>query len=444
MSNNESMGLDEFIGHTTSGGGRNNYLKGWKKNGYVECWLHKQASFVALWRHQLPVIRAFEDRDTKQITRKIWSQNWKCWEAEGVLTNQHKRDKKTGAREAPPSICPVCLLLEDVYQRVLSGRSISARASEAGADKEALKVEWKERRALALTAAIFRFTIDDENATPEEREVVLTAGGMLGLYRPDKLSDGEKAQLKKARIRMDEAWKESAMSKCSYVFTVVDNAHPEAGVQIAIEASLLGEKVKNVIVGERKRLGRDDGNPLKNPYPIRWEHHPKEKEAQKKYQAFALSTTGGNARPYTDEIKALIEGDAPNIENLKRNGNATTLRAQLEQYALVEFDWDAIFSQAEKLQASSASSSEDGDAGSAAPAGDDTRFDYGANAPAKSKPTIPCDKCGFQMAEDATKCPKCGTEYELVDEAPKDPTRKGGDVHNEADAGEVGDLIPWA
>ncbi len=477
---NDSMGLDEFIGHTTSGG-RNNYLKGWKKQGFVECWLHKQASFVALWRHQLPIVRAFEDRDTKAITRRIWSQNWKCWEPENILTDQRKRDKKTGKREAPPMICPVCLLLEDIYQRVHAGKIIAAHAAEAKSAEEqtALREEWKKQRALSIVTPVFKFEVDDPELSESERCVVLTAGGMCDLFKPDKLTDAEKAQLKKAHIRLDEAWKESAIAKCSYVFTVVDNAHPEAGVQIAIEASLLGEKVKQAIVAERKRLGRDDGNPLKNPYPIRWEHHPKEREVQKKYQAFALSTVGANARPLTDAIRELIEGDPPSIENLKRNGNATSLRVQLEHAALVPFDWDALFSQAEKLQAS-ASAAAEGEAAGAAE--EDTSFDYGANAaadtmpewpkseaapvpkgepakagpkrvpkgePAKAKPTVPCDKCGFLMAEDATKCPKCGTEYELVaDDAPaaqaESPPYKGGDIMNEADTGQAGDdFPPW-
>lgn len=365
-----TMNLDEFLGHTSTarGGGK---ILNWKKRNpaQIDTWLHTRSSIIALWRHGWPRIVEI-DRDGEQ-TREVWGGNFNCWESEDVLKRQYKRTDNDD-RLAPPQVCPICLLLEYVRGQVRAG-----------------KLSWVE--------PVFRFEGDDPEAAQ-----VLTAGGLYNAFGGD-LSRQEVADLRRAGIRRDEAWKQSCMAKCSYVFSIVDQTEPEKGVQTAIETTALGDAVKRVIRDQIDALGANEGHPLKHPYAIRWQYKPNEVEFSKKYHALAMPKV-----VLAPEIRELIfDSPAPDIGAIVGRGNVASLRAVMESHALIDLPFDRLFAAAEAQE----------QAPSPAPAA------RRAKAPAKAEPKeptyppgtviMPCDACGAEMAETDDTCWKCGAKYEL-------------------------------
>lgn len=418
------MDLDAFLAHEASSGGRRGqYLRRWnkpKETGQlpeIRLWLHTKQMFVARWVHQWPRLITRTDRQTGLQRVDVWGRDFVCWEEEVVLKRQRDRDDDD-VRLLPPCTCPICKTNEVLYQGVLSGD-------------------------IALTEPIFRFVGTDD-------EQVLTAGGMCGLYNSKNLSATQKAEMRRARIRPDEAWKENVAAKCQYTFTVVEHDAPENGVLIADECEAMGNKMKAAIGAEYKRVGREKGNPLRNPYAFQWEYYA-EKQFEKKYAVFALSS---EVAPLTDEIRELIEGDAPKLDKHMRPGSAKQLRMEMEAAALVDLPWDYIFDAAEKAEEEMGSDDEEDTstdfpteeleeeapkerkqvqvpgvkrtpAESAAmqslaesaerigkAAGKETR----ASAPAKPPPAkveeAECDHCGKPFAVTETTCPHCGTVYD--------------------------------
>lgn len=395
----KGLSLEEFMGHDTrSGGGQ--FLRGWRKRQppAVNTWLHTRAPIVALWQHQWPRLHVFEDRESGQTRKEIWGGSWNCLEHEDVLKRQYRRDEND-EREAPPIVCPLCRLIETVRLMVRDGQ-------------------------LKITQPIFKYEVDGD----DEHARILTAGGIYNAFGDEKkLTEEQVALMKRARIRPSEAWKENSYAKCNYLFCVVDNEHPEGGTQIAIETTLLGDKVKGVIRDQMTSLGEDDGHPLKKPYCIRWEHRPAEKEFSKRYHALAMPKI-----KLSDEVRRIIVDEAPpDVSRIIAPGNVRTLRANLERFALVKLPWDDIFGPAEALSDESGNV-EDLDFGDAEDEPAPTPPQQ-ASRPSNPKPAaapakepepevemVACDDCKKPMRIDAAKCPSCGAEYEL-DKAPPPP-----------------------
>jgi len=401
-----AMTLDEFLNHQPSDrGGGASYFKWIKRNPPVaHVWLHTGARILSLWQHGWPRIVDRTDKESGEKVLDVWGGSWNCWEPEAVLRRQYHRDRETGERRAPPSVCPMCLLIERVRTAIDQGQ-----------------VSW--------TDPVFRFDVGSSN------DRVLHAGGLYNAFGKNDLTQDEIAQLRDARIYRKEAWKENAMAKCAYVFTIVDNDAPGEGVRVALENSGLGDKVKAAIRDQMTRLGTDAGNPIRSPYCIRWEHHPNEERFDQKYRAIAMDKI-----PLTAEIKSLI-CDSPALDTTRVTmpGNVAQLRSVMEQRwcgpdGLV--DWDEIFSAAESLEKTRNGG------------GDATSFDYGANvaasAPRAPAPTpqaakesavkagiyigipkmpdqppassddelVACDDCGQPMNANDSACPRCGRVYD--------------------------------
>jgi hypothetical protein len=415
MSNtNKGMSLDEFLGHETNAGGRSGFLRGWRKRKppAVNTWLHTRAPIIAIWQHGWPRIHTFEDRDTKQTRREVWGGTWNCLESEQVLRKQNKRDDD-GARSVPPQACPLCLLIEHLREQVLSGE-------------------------MKITQPVFEFKIDGD----DEHARILTAGGITGLYDNDHLTDVQRADIRKAGVRLTDAWQEAARAKCNYLFRVVDDDHPEGGVQIATETTLLGDKVKQVIRDQMTAMGDVDGNPLKKPYAIRWEHRPAEQEFSKKYHALVMPKLA-----VREEIRRLIyDEDPPDVSALVAPGNVKALRAAMEQYAVTELPFDDIFAAGEERVGVQHEPKPVPVASKASPphvvSPPSTRAEVAASdnaviksAVAKSRRTVveeplapapveddghePCVKCGAMMGPEETVCAACGARYVIDEPAPK-------------------------
>lgn len=394
------MNLDEFLGHSTSGGG-SKFLN-WRKREppVIDTWLHTKSSIVALWRHPWPRIVEIDRNGEKQT--EVWGGTFNCWEPEDVLKRQYKRNDD-GSRVAPPTICPHCILLEHLRTEVREGR-------------------------LSWTEPAFRFEAGDGTAT------VLTVGGLYNGFGGD-LSRQEVADLRKAGIKLTEAWKENTMSKCAYVFSIVDHSEPEKGVQIAVETTALGDVVKRVIRDQIDSIGAADGHPFKNPYAIRWQYRPKEQKFDQKYHALVMPKL-----ELSPEVRDLIfDAPSPDLRSTIERGNIASLRSVMEARALIDLPFDSIFAAAEKLvgvkpdQAPApraAAPSQARPATSKAPA--PPLAPAPAEEPAKAAPRraakpagpvapvyppgtviLPCDACKADMAETDDTCWKCGAKYEI-------------------------------
>ena len=381
--------IDNFLTHRTSDRGA--YLNKWKKDGRVNVWLHTECLPIAVWRHTgVPKVVVLEDKQTGEATRRVWIGNWVCHEDEGVLKKQYKVGAD-GAREAPPQYCGICRLVDHVRRSVLSGR-----------------IDWLE--------PLFRFEADDPKET-----VVLFAGPMYMTRKAfDQFDSEEKQRARDAGLNIKESWKQGCNAGMQYLFRVVDDQHPESGVQIAFETQLLGDKVKDVISDRRESRGVEEGDPLRNPYCIQWQYRENEVDPKRKYHALAV-----DKQRLSPAIEALIYGPAPDVSRDVRPYNMVEMRAFLEQHALVKLPWDDIFGRA-KVRPAPASSAElanevGPEPSSRAPvplrppiAGPRTPKQPPKRAPYPQdddERAVECEACGKAMWDDEMRCPRCGAEY---------------------------------
>jgi len=423
------MGLDEFLNYKSKVFDSDGEFLRWrdpKKPSQVDVWLHTKASFVQLFRHPFKKLVTVEDDGER--TKKVYSQRIVSIEPLEVLKKQGQRNRD-GSRKHPPTICPMSLLIEEVRAMIAEGD-------------------------LRLEDPLFEFEADEET-------VVIHAGGFCGMLRKDKLSDEEKKGLKKAGVKLSEAWRENAVAKSEWIFRVVDNESPGDGVQIAFEKELLGQKLQSLIAHEVESMGRN-GNPLVNPYCIRWKSDPSQTEFQKMYDALILRN-----EELSEEVRVLIEDeDPPGVSRFLEPPNYLTLRNQMEaQCAAKGIDWDKVFGpvlercdesgnyeggdsdesekKTERKSSRGASSSKKDEAedeeAKQEPAKKTRRQKAGGRRKKEEKqaPIVkldPCDECGAELTTEHAKgigggqieivCPKCGAKF--TDDAPH-AARSGGD-----------------
>lgn len=386
--------IDDFLSHRSSDANGGAYLRGWKKNKRVNIWLHQKKPIIALWRHGgIPRVFTRTDKDTDEQSVEVWGGEWVCHEDESVLRKQYRR-RPDGERENPPKRCPICILNETVRRMIDDG-------------------------ALSWTDEVFKF-----EATDDKKTIVLHAGGMLNAFS-GKLEDSEKRELRTAGINQREAWKENAQAKLHYLFCVVDNDNVENGVQKAVEAGLLGDKLREVIADTRESEGREEGDPFITPYAIQWEHRPDETDFKNRYHARRMARL-----VLTDEIAALISADPPDTSRDTRPFSASKMRTFLEEHALVKLPWDDIFAHA-------ADAPEEDESEEKKPAPKAAAKPVGKKAPPPPKSSakaiedddddlVECDQCGKAMKADAPKCKHCGHVYvaEVVKPPPAAPRKR--------------------
>ena len=393
------MNLDEFLGHNSRASGNYGKVVRWRKRDVpqIDTLLHTRSSIVALWRHPWQRI-AEVDREGEK-SREVWIDSFNCWEPEEILKAQYQRDDQ-GRRRKPPTVCPMCLMIEWLREQV-----------------RAEKLSWLDK--------VFEFKGDDD------APVVYTAGGIINAFSGE-LSRQEIAELRKAGIRRDEAWTQNVAAKCNYVFSIVDVDDVAKGVQVAIEATALGDAVKRVIRDQIDSLGAADGHPFRNPYVIRWVYRPKEPEFSKKYHALPMPRIA-----ITPEARALIlDADPPDISGTIARGNIASLRSVMETVAKIDMPFDSFFAAAEKQEgapakqasrpaaATSPSTPKAAPTPAIAPSAPVARRAAAVAPPKKQPPQypsgtriLPCDACKADMAETDAVCWSCGARYE-IDEAP--------------------------
>lgn len=404
------MSLTAFLGHRTSGGS-GEYLEPWRDKGHVRIWLHTTAAFHALWNHNWPIVKTVKDKTTKEDRLMVFSTRFVCHDPETVTRKARFKDDD-GRREHAPIRCPICLMLDWISARIAAG-----------------KLDWCE--------PIFRFEGDDP-----EKSVTLFAGGMVGLFGKKDLTKDEKQEMRKAGVVVKDAWRQKAEVRCQYLFQVVDDADPSAGVVKALEAGDLGDKLKTELQKEIKKRG-EKGNPGINPYPLLWEYDENEQQFGKKYSVTALS----DDRP-SKTILNLIRGPKLDLSKDIAPGNCLELRAAMEAHLVegVDLPLDEFFAEAEKLglmdesrqkkaaskpaqkpaQRTAARDDDDEDEDdddepeSVPPKKQTSATSTKASAkPAQKKQNEPpiengaaCDFCGKGIGDDDLTCPHCGATYD--------------------------------
>ena len=382
--------VDDFLGHSTRGGDRKR-LGNWKEDGSIDIWLHPKGMPAAVWSH--PWYRLVEDRDNAG-KKKLWGARFNSCEPEVVLKKRYFRDAD-GAREYPPTVCPFSLMLEWVYQAIETG-----------------ELNWTEN--------IFVFEGDDD-------VVEVKAGGFCGMFQQKDLTKEQLVELKKARVRVAEAFKENCHAKCHYVFQVINAAKLEDGPVIAFEGEALGKKMQIAIGKEIKRHGEKGkalGDPFHHPYPFRWEYDDT-KSFSDKYDVTAI------AEEPSDEVRAAFEMEPPSKDDYTQPSNLVELRRSFEAHWVGSIvpPWDEIFGPAmerfkgtEQAQApedfphganAADADAPDEDAPDEADAavgeeGDGRQFDEDGTE------LFACDVCEKPVRADATTCPHCKAVFDSV------------------------------
>lgn len=412
--------LDGFVNHNTRASS-GKFLKGWKENGHIFVFLHTQQLPIGLWRHNFPTLVVREDRDTRRVERHIWGQSYNCHESEEILISQNFRDKATKKRDKMPERCPLCRLIEHVWQRVNVVGDIS----------------W--------VAPIFRFDGADD---PRENSII-HAAGIYNAFTSNaaaKFTDGQKAELQAANIFPSEAWKENAKAGLNYVFTIVNAEKPTDGVMVTVEKQSLGDRVKNVINDALESMGVEAGNPTINPYCIEFIFNDSERDINKKYHARRIDRIA-----LTPDIERLIRSEPPNIDQVLKPFSIQTFRAQVEKHLVVDLDLDWIFDVPDEEDSDDQFPPPDGgeesESAEDAPSGRVPEVNTkpepkpepapepakagGRKQKAAKEPEIPpeelgdpCDTCKAPMRKGQLKCEKCGTEYEADDEPAPAPQVK--------------------
>lgn len=372
MNEQVGVGLDEFLKHSNRANNAG-WLK-WRDKGEAKVWIHPQTwtgaprdadnkPQVAIWNHKWFRVIEVEDKDGDKVMKVVQSR-FVSHEPEKVLKKQYFRDDE-GEREHPPVVCPMSFLTDWVYRAIKRG-----------------DLDW--------TTPLFHFEGDDP-----DQAVTLHAGGVVGLFNARDLSKEQKQQLKNARISPKESWKENLMARCQYLFLVVDDEDPDAGVLKATEADAIGKGMRKAMKDEMTRKGSEKGNPMRRPYPFLWRYDD-DKQPNEKYSVIALEDEPRK------EILELLREEAPDVSADYQPGDCALLRAEMEAHLCegVSVPFDEIFAAAEKTGLMKPRES-----APKKPAGKE-------NEPKAEEEKVCCDFCLSELADDDVFCSNCGTTYD--------------------------------
>lgn len=311
--------LDGFLDYSSKAPKTGGYLGGWKKNkdedhGELMAWLHVQFMPTPFWCH--PTYTVIETKEEKLVPVP---RRWTCHEDDAIAKLQKWR-LDDGTSEHRPIICPECILTNVIARMV-------------------------DRGELGFTDVVFEW-----NGTDDADAVQILAGGIYGHFRKKKgLHRDQEVAMRRAKVRQTDAFKHDMRTALKYEFAVLDGAHIDRGMQIAVESEGLANKIRAAILAEGMKVQaltridmRDDRvrgqwDPSINPYPLLLQYD-NTKDFDDKFNVVALRGT-----EITDEIRALIvespKPDAPDLEP----GSCYQLRAELEAACRVKLPWDEIF-----------------------------------------------------------------------------------------------------
>jgi len=132
-------------------------------------------------------------------------------------------------------------------------------------------------------------------------------------------------------------WRGSFKPRAQYVMAVVNTEKPEDGLQIDVEPQSLGDALMSVIRNEIDGNGQEMGDPRINPYAFKFTY---DKDAAPKdmYDAFAYRRA-----ELTNELAALLESPAIDIDSYIDPGDSKMLRQIMEQHFKADIDLDELF-----------------------------------------------------------------------------------------------------
>lgn len=391
------LGLDAFLGHG-DGGGKRKFLGKWKDDGQIVVFLSTRADIAyPSWAHPFQFRDVIKDKETEEEVEILRFVRFVSPDPEPVHLQQYFRFDD-GRLKMPPRLDPFLHLREWLRH-------------ECNAPDDAVVFEW-------------------ENSKNGER-IQWRKGHLAGTVKRGKATFGH-----------------SLDTKLEYLFVVIDADKPGDGPQITRETRSLGDAMKAVIKAEIESNG-DQGNPLLHPYAFKWRYNKNEDPA-KMYSAARF-----NAAPLTAAVREAItatEFPDPTQDTRPRPGDKAKIRAAMEEAARIDLPFDRFFvkewkdeeedatsfnfganakgGDGEKKQgrtpevntgAKTQTQTQGGDASGSSAAGGRVRRKKVEPPPPPKEETIPCDDCGFEMAASATKCPKCGAEYEVQGDASAAP-----------------------
>lgn len=413
------MNFKEFMHTNIRGGGKNKFLKSWKKEPpfSITIWLHTKAGIRKLNRHRFPRlnVQEVESGGVKSAKIEVWSSNPTCLESAEVIKKQNYRDKETGRRDLPPVLCPICKMIDHVYMLIREG-----------------KLDWRQ--------PIFKF--EGNQPASKYNTQIIHAGGLCGLFGNSKMTDAQKLQLSQTppewgAIYLSEAWREDIRTKSEYALTIVDENAPGEGLQVTIEPGGVGECIQDVVQKAIADLGEEKGDPMIHPYAIRLEANQGDSIGfGDKYDASKMGRIA--LRP---QVEALIRGPFSDLSNLEAPFELKTMMARFERHSqgLINLPWAHYFKDAlaeEERKKTAAPQKPQPPAmipqvttvNAPPPVPPMTIGTFSAPAPTTTPaphveevPMVACDMgCGKAMRADATVCPHCGYKYE-VEAAPPPP-----------------------
>jgi hypothetical protein len=340
MTTQKHGGLDDFLNSSSkSAKGGSSNLGGWKKNkdpqhGEVTVWMPVGFMPSAFWCHPINTIIEWEERDSGEKKLIVVSRRWGCHDAH--ITVQTRKGPTSsaslqrwrnddGTAEHAPQVCPNCILTDVVARLVDQGK-------------------------IGFADPVFEWVGSDES-----KAVKILAGGIYGHFRKKDLKRQHSVEMRKAGVRLDEAFKHDLRVSMKYLFVVVDDQHPENGLMTTVESEGFGAKVKAAILAEgtkvqaqtridmRDEKVRGQWDPSITPYPFLWQYDDTKTDAKDKAMVIALRGT-----PMSDAVRDLvIDAELPELPDLDP-GNCFALRAELESHCKVALPWDEIFGPAER------------------------------------------------------------------------------------------------
>lgn len=397
--------LDGFLSDTGRGGGGKAWLSKWKDDGKIIVWMHTKSSPLKAFVHPFIMLDEVKDEENPGRKKKIlrFPKFVGCDPAE-VYDKQNFRDRDDASKpQVIPDRDPFLILREYLRSQATAGKL---------SDGDVV-FEWSDPR----DGKVIRWTV----------------GELSGRVKTGK-----------------QNYNHILHAKTEYVLVVVENDHPEKGPQIARENVMLGDLMRKEIKNQIESEGAEEGNPTITPYAFKWTFDGNAKITE------MYGVARFNRAKLTPEIeKAIRETDPPEIDAYVKPhaDDMVKIRAAFESAAQISLPLDQIFSEdrgvrravmtgqivrtrtapaSEKTSTSTTSKSET--------TSEPTRTRKVAEIDPTPEPEatgrrrkkkdpepepepepevtrIKCDDCDYMLLPTDEKCPKCGAEYEPVEEA---------------------------